>query len=123
MNVDRDQIETRTALLEQAVSRIGDDISFIRSKMEDLEPTLVRIAERISAHATDISRAFEAIRANQKAIEDTNARIQVEKEKTDKWLNIGIGIWITASTLWILFGAGIAWWVSRVNDKLVGHSL
>ena len=114
-------LETRVALMEQAVSRMGGDVAFIRSKMEQLEhlmSSLIRIEERMTSHATDISRAFEAIRENTAAISSVKTTAQVEKEKTDRWLNIGIGIWIAASTLWILFGSAIFWWVSRINEHL-----
>ena len=114
-------LETRVALMEQAVSRMGGDVAFIRSKMEQLEhlmSSLIRIEERMTSHATDISRAFEAIRENATAIANIKTSAQVEKEKTDKWINVGVGIWIAASTLWILFGSAIFWWVARINEHI-----
>ena len=114
-------LETRVALMEQAVSRMGEDVAFIRSKMEALEllmSSLIRIEERMNTHTTDITRAFEAIRENTAAIASVKTKAQAEKEKIDRFLNIGIGIWIAASTLWVLFGSAIFWWVSRINEHL-----
>ena len=114
-------LETRVALMEQAVSRMGGDVAFIRSKMEQLEhlmSSLIRIEERMSTHTTDITRAFDAIRDNTTAIASVKSAAQIEKEKTDKWINIAVGIWIAATMLWILFGSAIFWWVSRINEHL-----
>lgn len=121
MTESEQAVETRVALVEQAVAQMGDDVSFIRGKMEVMEnmmTNLIRIDERLTTHATDISRAFDAIRGNQNAIEGVRSNLQTEREKTDKWLNVGVGIWVSASVLWILFGGAILWWVAKLNEHV-----
>lgn len=121
MTESEQALETRVALAELAVSQIGDDVAFIRGKMEVMETmmtNLIRIDERLTTHATDISRAFDAIRGNQNAIDGVRSNLQAEKEKTDRWINAAVGIWVSASVLWILFGGAILWWVAKLNEHV-----
>lgn len=115
-------MQTEIALLKQSMSNIADDIAFIRSGMEDVSKmltSLTRIEEKQLNQSAAVGRAFAAIEKDRKEIDELRKELVAEREKTNKWINMGIGAWAVASVVWVLFGGIVAWWVSKVTEQTI----
>lgn len=83
------------AELKSQVSNVAEDVGSIIRQMDrvwELQNQMARMQQEQADHKDSIKRSFERVEALEKVGADT-------KEKTEKWINRGIGAWFVGALL------------------------